>query len=143
MVDRSIVRRKNSNDSSGISNTRYDKPGYETAHISNRPSAHFSLFFRKLVFTVPLTEYFSGLIVGSLFRQAFLEARYRRRSLVRKRQYRLLIEMRIFSKLFHHGKKKKKRHDLKKSTQRRRNYVAQDNFLLAGNQHGRDRRRRK
>lgn len=62
MVDRSIVRRKNSNDSSGIGNTRYDKPGYETAHISNRPSAHFSLFFRKLVFAVPLTEYFSGLI---------------------------------------------------------------------------------
>ncbi|KAK9297966.1 hypothetical protein QLX08_008495 [Tetragonisca angustula] len=51
--------------------------------------------------------------------------------------------MKIFGKLFHHGKKKKKRHDLKKTSQRRKNYVPQDNFLLAGNQQRRDRRRHK
>lgn len=62
-VDRSIVRSalvKNYTDSrgsSGISNTRRDKLGCEAAHISNRSTAHFLLFSRKLVFIVPSAEY--------------------------------------------------------------------------------------
>lgn len=41
--------------------------------------------------------------------------------------------MKIFDKLFHHEKKKKK-HNLKKTSLRKKNFVSEDNFLLAGNQ---------
>lgn len=42
--------------------------------------------------------------------------------------------MKIFDKLFHHGKKKKRKHNLKKTSLRKKNFVPEDNFLLAENQ---------
>lgn len=42
--------------------------------------------------------------------------------------------MKIFDIFFHHGKKKKKKQNLKKISLRKKNFVLEDNFLLAGNQ---------